>query len=156
MLVYRICKKEYIHDLSGTGAALHGGRWNPGGINLLYAAGTIALAYVEFLVHNYHILANMNVCLATIKIMPGRSLQELDTKDFPADWAEDVNFTRTTQDIGKNFVKNQQDYVLKVPSAIVPGEHNFLLNPFHPLHAKTRVQHVIDPLKYDKRLVSDV
>jgi RES domain-containing protein len=156
MLVYRICKKEFVQDLSGTGAGLHGGRWNPKGLNLVYTAGTIALAYVEFLVHNYHILANLDVCLAMIKISPGRSIQKLDTKGFPADWAEDVTFKRTSQEIGKNFIKNKQDYVLKVPSAIVPGEHNYLLNPFHLLHAKTKVQHVIVPLKYDKRLVGEV
>ena len=35
---------------NGAGAARHGGRWNPQGIPVIYAAGSLALAMLERLV----------------------------------------------------------------------------------------------------------
>ena len=51
MHVFRITKTLYSWDLSGTGARLHGGRWNPKGISVVYTAESRALATVEYLVH---------------------------------------------------------------------------------------------------------
>ena len=153
MVVYRICKKAYVNDLSGIGAGLYGGRWNPKGINLLYTAGTIALAYVEFLVHNYHLLSRVNVCLAAIEINSDDSMHEVNDQDFPDDWNEDPEFIHKTKEMGKDFAGKKKHYILKVPSAIVPGEYNYLLNPSHKQHHMTKIIHITDPMKYDKRLL---
>jgi RES domain-containing protein len=154
MLVYRISKKEYIEDLSGIGAALFGGRWNPKSYNLVYTAGNIALAYVEFLVHNYHILKKTHVCLACIKLPDAAEIKTIDINELPSNWGMDNNYLRITQEIGKTFVSEAQNYILKVPSVVVPGEFNYLLNPSHKLHLKTKIQEIIDPFKYDPRLLN--
>lgn len=153
MFVYRISKKEYIHDLSGIGAALYGGRWNPKGMNLIYSASNIALAYVEFLVHNYHILSKTHVCLACIKIPDKTNSHTIKISELPDDWNKNNSYLQITQNIGKTFITNNASYILKVPSAVVPGEYNYLLNPQHRLHSNTVIQDIIDPFKFDPRLL---
>ena len=48
--VYRLHSKRYPAN-SGRGAALHGGRWNPPGVEAIYTAQSRSLAALEILVH---------------------------------------------------------------------------------------------------------
>ncbi|MFW5657013.1 MAG: RES family NAD+ phosphorylase [Bacteroidota bacterium] len=155
MLVYRISKKEYIHDLSGAGAGLYGGRWNRKGINMLYTAATIALAYVEFLVHNYHVLKTTRVCLAEIQIDQPGTIITVNKDNLPEGWPNSNAGIKVTQKAGTDFITKNEHYLLKAPSAIVPGEYNYLINPRHPNHVTTTIKHLIDPLEYDPRLLDD-
>lgn len=152
MLVYRISKKEYVKDLNGFGAGLFGGRWNPRGLNMVYTSGSISLASLEFLVHNYHILSSSDVALAEIQISDDDSLVKVvDEKELPHDWSEKSYTPLSTQEIGNEFLTSSA-YILKVPSAIVPFENNYLLNPMHEAHRETKIRRVIDPFIFDKRL----
>lgn len=152
MLVYRISKQKYIRDLSGTGAGLYGGRWNPPGINLLYTAGSISLACLEYLVNNFHVMGSTDICLAKIKVHKPAPLLEVDVKSLPHDWNETSYTPLSTQETGADFVKNDAHYLLKVPSAIVPDEFNLLLNPLHHHHTETVIEDLIDPFVLDERL----
>jgi len=154
MIVYRISKKEYIHDLSGIGAGLHGGRWNLKGLNMVYTSGSIALASLEYLVHNYHLLSTTTVCLAKIEIGVPKPIIEYPIEELPKDWNLQMSSLLSTQNIGKKFLQEQHNYVLKVPSAVVPGEFNLLLNPLHAHHAQTKIMEVIDPFVFDQRLLN--
>jgi len=151
MVVYRISKRSYIKDLSGTGAGLYGGRWNPPGINLLYAAGSISLACLEFLANNYHLMAPPDICLAKIEIPTG-TLKELDVNQLPDHWDKKAFIPSSTQQIGADFVRANEQYALKVPSAIVSEEYNYLLNPAHPDHQNTMIIEIVDPFTLDSRL----
>ncbi len=153
MKVYRISKKEYIRDLSGIGAGLYGGRWNSKGINMLYTAGNISLAYVEFLVHNYHLLKTTHVCLACIQMNEPPAIENIDPAKLPQDWHNSIHFALKIQKIGDDFIKSGENYVLKVPSAVVPGEFNYLINPSHHHHDSTRIIDITEPLRYDERLL---
>jgi len=153
MFVYRINKREFIKDLNGTGAGLFGARWNPRGMNMLYTSGSVSLASLEYLVHNYHILSRNNVALAKIEINTD-SINELSKKDLPKDWNENTYTPQSTQQIGASFLSRAEHYILKVPSAIVPMEFNYLLNPLHPEHRSTVVKEIIDPFEIDDRLFS--
>jgi len=152
MFVYRISKKTHIYDLSGIGAGLYGGRWNPKGINVVYTSSSIALASLEYLVHNYHLLSTTIICLAKIKI-GASSLFEYPLKKLPLGWIQ-LKKQYATQQIGKEFFINGVDYILKVPSAVVPGEFNLLLNPQHEHHVNTKVVEVIDPFVFDQRILN--
>ncbi len=153
MFVYRISKEEYINDLSGIGAGLHGGRWNPKGLNMVYTSGSIALASLEYLVHNYHLLSTTTVCLAKIAIGMPKKIIEYQPDELPKDWNVQMNSLMKTQNMGKKFLQEQNSYVLKVPSAVVPGEFNYLLNPTHLHHANTNIVEIIDPFVFDQRLL---
>lgn len=154
MFVYRISKEEYIHDLSGIGSGLYGGRWNPKGIRILYTSGTIALAYVEFLVHNYHLLRQTNVCMAKIHIPEPMDFKIIEMNNLSPRWHTKPHDMRETQDMGKQFADEGKFHVLKVPSAIIPGEFNYLLNPEHIRHNKIQIKEIIQPLQYDPRLLN--
>lgn len=153
LFVYRISKKPYIQDLSGIGAGLYGGRWNPKGLNMLYTTGSIALATLEYLVHNFHLLSTAEICMAKIKIANPFPILEYKMKDLPPGWNKQLQQQNNTQQIGKTFLFKGTDYILKVPSAVVPGEFNLLLNPQHKHHAHTKVIEVIDPFVFDQRIL---
>ncbi|MFY0600418.1 MAG: RES family NAD+ phosphorylase [Cyclobacteriaceae bacterium] len=152
MLVYRICKSKYARDLSGKGAALYGGRWNPPGTPLLYTAGSISLACLEYLANNFHILSSQNICLVKIKLQDTSSVEECELQSLDQNWNQKNYIPHSTQSIGERFVREANSYVLKVPSAIVPQEYNFLLNPIHFHHQHTQVEEVIEPFILDERL----
>jgi RES domain-containing protein len=50
VLVWRITRAAY-QALDGEGARLHGGRWNPEGVPVVYTSTTLSLAALEYLVH---------------------------------------------------------------------------------------------------------
>ena len=145
MLVYRISKNIFSNDLTGTGAGLFGGRWNPKGINLVYTTSSISLATLEYLVHNFHIMQSHDLCLTKIQIGNSSSIELVNPKKLPKDWNEKSYLPVSTQQIGADFFTNKKHYILKVPSAIVPGEFNYLLNPFHPKHTKTKIIEKVSP-----------
>ena len=153
MFVYRISKKPYINDLSGIGAAMYGGRWNPIGINMVYTSGSIALATLEYLVHNFHLLSTAEICLAKIEIGKTSSILEINNSELPLGWNRQMNLQNNTQQMGKDFYLKRTPYILKVPSPVVPGEFNLLLNPQHKHHAYTKVVEVIDPFTFDQRIL---
>ena len=153
MFVYRISKKYYINDLSGIGAGLYGGRWNPKGVNMVYTASSIALASLEYLVHNYHLLSTADICLAKIDVSSPSPILEYQLSELPENWNLQLGTQYATQQIGREFIMNGIDYVLKVPSAVVPGEFNFLLSPYHSRHAHTNIVEMIDPFVFDQRLL---
>tara|TARA_A100000171_G_scaffold48792_1_gene56764 strand:+ start:613 stop:1083 length:471 start_codon:yes stop_codon:yes gene_type:complete len=154
MLVYRISKQIYANDLSGTGAGLYGGRWNPKGVSLVYTAGSTSLACLEYLVHNFHVMEKQEICLSEIFVTDDSSIEEVSLNDLPADWQTKKYTPLTTQKIGFNFFHRAEAYLLKVPSAIVPNEFNLLLNPSHKFHRETYIFNQITPFSFDERLFS--
>jgi len=50
---------------------------------------------------------------------------------LPPNWRE-YPAPPQLQAIGDKWVRSKRSAVLRVPSVIVPGEHNYLLNPEHP------------------------
>jgi RES domain-containing protein len=54
--------------------------------------------------------------------------------------------------IGDQWVREMRSPVLALPSAIVPAERNFLLNPAHPKFRQVRVHKPVD-FAFDARLL---
>lgn len=149
MIVYRLTKSEYARDLSGKGAELAGGRWNSKGVPLLYTGQNIALCLVEVAVHLPVGLIPEDYELITLEI-PNTSILTLGSKELTDDWnALPASFS--TQKSGNEFAKTNSFLTLRVPSAVVAGEFNYLINPHHNNFKKVKLLKT-DPFRFDSRL----
>lgn len=150
MEVFRLTTTKYANDLSGTGARLHGGRWNQKGDAVLYTSGSRALALVEVLVHLTNAFLPLNYQLITIYI-PDDSIIELPSKSLPNDW-KSIEPNESTKKVAAKWLVENEYLALKVPSVVVEGEHNFLINPLHVDFLKVKVLKV-EPFSFDTRLI---
>lgn len=150
MKVFRICKEKYANDLSGTGAKLVGGRWNSKGVPILYTSESRALAMTEVAVHLPYNLIPNDFVLVTIDIPENLKLEEVLVKNLSKKW-NNFPINNSTQNIGNEFVKNNDALVLKVPSAVVAGDFNYLINSNHKDFDKIEIENII-PFIFDNRL----
>ena len=130
MIVYRLCKSKHKNDLSGSGASLAGGKWNNKGVEMLYACGTRALCTAEVAVHLPLGEIPDEYFLLTIQIPNNVKIKIIKNSELPDNW-NSYPYSSFTQKIGDDFIKESKYAVLKVPSAVVQGEYNFLVNPSH-------------------------
>ena len=148
MIVYRLSSGIYRKDLSGTGAKLYGGRWNSAGLRALYTTEHISLAVLEILVHikNYGLPPDYH--LITIEIPDTAGIVTIDQGKLKQNWKDDIAYG---QFIGDEFLHAGQSLVLKVPSAIIEQENNFMINAAHPDATKIKIQSS-KIFMFDKRL----
>jgi len=149
MIVYRLSRKAFAKDLSGRGAELHGGRWNSKGTPMLYTSQSRALAFAELAIHIPIGIVPKGYFLVTIQIPDTASILKLNEKQIPKDWRSNPH-SHSTQQIGDKFVLDGTHLVLQVPSAIVPGDFNFLINPKHPEAGKIAIKGM-EVFEFDSR-----
>lgn len=146
MIIHRIVQERYKEDLSGEGARIYGGRWNPKGKAALYCSEHISLCMLENMVNMVDDLIRRNFCLMTLEI-PDQKIHPIDTKALKKGWIKDFDYT---QWLGKQFLE-QEGFILKIPSAIVQEENNFMINPGHRDFKKVKVIQS-KPFHFDERL----
>lgn len=147
-MAYRIVDEKFKDDLSGDGAKLYGGRWNPKGSPLLYCSEHISLCMLENMVNMTTGLYRRNFSLIHLQL-PLIEIQELNPDALKPDWFEDIDYTRW---LGSQFLA-QNGFILKVPSAVVPQEFNFIINPMHSHFKKIKISAQY-PYHFDDRLFS--
>ncbi|MFW5882816.1 MAG: RES family NAD+ phosphorylase [Verrucomicrobiota bacterium] len=137
MVVWRIVKTRYANSaFNGEGAERYGGRWNSMGVPAVYAAESRALAILELLVHASGLLPAYALISADI---PDNLIEHLPQKDVPSDWRTQPH-SPGARHLGDRWLRSDKDYpVLCVPSAIVPEEKNYLLDPRHPRFGELRI-----------------
>ena len=150
MTVYRISTRLYSSDLSGTGAKLYGARWNSKGIAMLYSTEFISLALLEMLVHTQFKDYAIPLDLVYLHLPENGTIKEITLPKLKSNWPEDEDYSRF---IGDEFIKSKQALILKVPSAVVQEEHNFLVNPQHADFKKIKISKTTS-FRPDKRLFS--
>ena len=138
MLVYRLLQAAFRHEpLSGQGAALYGGRWNPRGVSLLYTTESPALSLLEVLVH-LNPKRIPEYYLVTLELPD--SIRSYRTQELPPDWrATGSAQPLPSQTFLLDWLRNPASLVVEVPSSIVPIMANYLINPRHELFASCRV-----------------
>lgn len=150
MIVFRLSKSEFAHDLSGRGAEKAGGRWNSKGTAVVYTSESRALCTTEIAVHTPLGILPVDYVLIAIDIPASITVRELKANELPPDW-KSLPHAHSTQEIGDAFVVENLSAVLKVPSAVVQGEYNYLINPDHKDIKKIKVK-LIEPFDFDERL----
>lgn len=129
MLVFSVGRTKFSKDLSGEGARLHGGRWNHGLCPCIYTSESRALAVLEYTV-NVHIEdIPRSLSVTTFEIRDAH-IQAFSIADLPGNWTESPA-PASTKDFGTNLLQAATAPVLKIPSAVIPREFNYILNPKH-------------------------
>lgn len=128
---WRIVQPRYLQTaFDGLGASRYPGRWNERGIPIVYTAGSLSLAALEMLVH----LPGPNILqkYQSIPVSFDEALcRQLSPTDLPPDWTDDPA-PPSTRALGTQWIADVSSVVLAVPSAVVPIELIFLINPHHP------------------------
>jgi RES domain-containing protein len=141
MLVYRIERQKYLHEVfHGRGAALsRGNRWNSFNTPMVYTSASKSLALLEIMAHIdlFEDLPDDRYILE-IEIPDSILIQELRIELLPAGW-ETFPPGNSTRLIGDEFVRNRLAAVMKVPSSLLKGEFNYLLNPLHESMSSVRL-----------------
>ena len=150
MIVYRLCKSAWKNDLSGKGAEIAGGRWNSKGNALVYTSSSRALCMAEIAVHAPLGCLPDDYVMVEIKIPLNSLILEIAESDLPFNWKSFIN-RQVTQKIGDHFIANKKALVLKVPSAVVQGDNNYLINPNHPDKDNVKISRV-ELFRFDERL----
>jgi RES domain-containing protein len=147
---WRILKAKHAASaFTGQGAADHGGRWNSRGVPVVYCSQSKALAALESLVH---LNPPVRFEYVAIRVAFDASMVAwFPMRKLPDNWRTEPP-PPPTQKVGDLWIKSAQSAVLALPSAIIPGEFNFLLNPAHPDFAKV-VRGKPETFVFDPRLL---
>jgi len=150
MRVFRLSKRKYSKELNGKGAAKSGNRWNSKGTEIIYTAESRALAMAEVAVHLTLATLPSDYVMIEIEIPDNIIIKEIILKELDEDWNNhppNIN----TQKIGDEFIDSIKECLLKVPSAVVQGDSNYLINPYHTDFKKIKIIEITD-FPFDKRI----
>ncbi len=150
MIVFRLCKSVWQNDLSGKGAEISGGRWNSKGKPLLYTASSRALCVAEIAVHTPLGCLPHDFSMVEIKLPGQITIKEVHENELPEHW-QAFEHRNITQTIGDRFISGNTSLVLKVPSALVQGDYNYLINPEHQYKKHISIVRCV-PFRFDNRL----
>jgi RES domain-containing protein len=151
LTAWRITKRKHARSaFTGKGASDYGGRWNNPGIPLIYVAQSQALAVLEMLVHLDSADLLQKYVLIDVKFDESLVLN-VDRSKFPRNWRVEPPPAQI-RTIGDDWAVARTSVVLRVPSALVPDESNYLINPKHPDFPQVQIGEPIS-YRFDFRLV---
>lgn len=137
MRVWRVARRGHS-ALDGEGARRAGGRWNSPGTSVVYTSSALSLAVLELLVHTDPDLIPSDLHAFEIEVPGSLTPETLDIGTIPSNWRSIPNHP-ACRAIGDDWVERGNHALLAVPSAVVPEELNYLINPVHPDAALIRV-----------------
>jgi RES domain-containing protein len=151
MIVYRICKARYSKTAySGAGGMESSGRWHHKGKLIAYTAATLSLAALEYFIHLGRVDIKADLTMVSAMIPKSLRIEELDPHALPKDWTTSPP-GKATMDIGTQWCLDLRTAALRVPSAIVEGEFNYLLNPRHDDFVQIKIA-TPEPFSFDPRM----
>jgi len=147
MIVYRIALAKFATGLFASG---NPARWNSKDVKVIYTAGSRSLACLENVVHRSSLGLKENFRTILVEIPDDLTLQEIKISSLNPDGREYSQYPYT-QDMGDRWVNESLSVVLKIPSAIIPEECNYLINPLHKDF--TRIKYLAsEPFNFDERI----
>jgi RES domain-containing protein len=83
---FRIVQTQWAASaMTGEGARLYGGRWNPQGLPAVYLAESRALAALEILVHAPREVLHLDWTIIEVEV-PDDRIEPVDPEMIPTDW----------------------------------------------------------------------
>ncbi len=118
---------------------------------MLYAAGSLALATLEMLVHleDEEVLADYSY--AAVRFEENLMLPVEKIGQLPSNWRE-FPIPDAVRQIGNKWVQSGASAVLRVPTAILPREFNYMVNLEHQAAGGVKFGGV-EQFVFDKRFV---
>jgi RES domain-containing protein len=127
---WRIVDARFTDEVfTGEGARLFAARWHSAGHRMVYTAASLSLATLELIANTPRALRLPRYVIASCTF-PEVLIEDVDESRFPANW-RDFPAPPELQTIGVEWLLNRSSAVLSVPSAVVPEERNYLINPEH-------------------------
>ena len=130
--MWRICARKHANRaFSGDGARIFGGRWNPPGVAIVYTASTLSLAALELFVNVDPDDFASGLVAIPADVPDDVSIGTIDARSLPRNWRR-YPAPESLQAIGAEWFHKSESTLLSVPSAVIPEERNYLINPAHP------------------------
>jgi RES domain-containing protein len=149
MHVWRLFRRRFHSTaFTGAGGLYAAGRWNHLEIPMVYTATSRALAALEFFVNLEPNEAPDDLLIAEATI-PDDCVETIDLKLLQRNWRRLNN--QRCRDLGSAWASSLRSLALKVPSVVVDGDWNVLLNPKHPQFAKVKIGSA-EPFRFDERM----
>lgn len=149
MRVWRLALPAHA-GLDGEGARQYGGRWNSKGVPALYTSGHLSLAALELLAHLDPDEIPRELLAFEIDVPDNLPVTRLNVSSLPPDWKLPEH--QACKQIGDAWLIRGATPVLAVPSALIPTELNYVINPRHPDAAAITVI-ATQPFVFDPRLL---
>lgn len=147
MEVFRITKAKYAGQLYASGLE---GRWNKKGEEVIYAAHSRSLACLENLVHKSGLGSSVTYRTMVIYIPDELPIHQVSLQELPQGWNE-ISLNKTCQQLGSRWYAAKDAAVLRVPSAVIPTEFNYVINTRHSNFSQIKLIEAV-PFFFDKRL----
>lgn len=145
---FRIVQTAWADDaMSGEGARIHGGRWNPPGMPAVYLAESRALAALEIMVHAPREMLKLDWSIFRVEV-PDACIADLG--EPPVGWRNEP-VSDPARARGAAWLQAGESVALRLPSVIIPQEHALMLNPRHR-QANAIVVSDAEPFGFDPRL----
>ncbi|AHM60277.1 hypothetical protein D770_10100 [Flammeovirgaceae bacterium 311] len=135
MLLYRIIFSKYAEAKFAPGES---GRWNVEGERVLYTSSSPALAMSETMAHRLgQGFLSAGYSLITFEVSDAIPLEEISRSQLPEDWRLYSSYS-ISQPLGSQWFRRKETLLLRVPSAVVPGDYNVVVNATHPHYDQLR------------------
>ncbi|GEO03910.1 hypothetical protein AAE02nite_15740 [Adhaeribacter aerolatus] len=150
MELYRIVFERFADRLYAPGFS---GRWNYDGQFVIYAGSTRSLASMENMVHKMGqgVLGSRFVVMV-LEIPDDIPVTTITVEQLPPTWKLESSYA-LSQPLGAAWYEAGETLLLKVPSAVVPAEYNFVINSRHPDFTKVKIKRK-EPFVYDYRFIT--
>jgi RES domain-containing protein len=134
----------------GEGARRAGGRWNEKGVSVVYTSATLALAALEYFVNADPVNSPADLVARPAQIPDDLLIKTVSISDLPRNWR---NFPAPEElrMLGTKWAQSMETVASAVPSAVIPQENNYLLNPLHSDFSKIVVGEP-EPFSFDLRM----
>lgn len=151
MTVWRISLGRHVKTaFSGEGARRYGGRWNSPGRPMVYTSASLALASLELLVHLSEQDLPEDLFAIPAEIPDALQVRLVEPGDLPKNWRS-TPAPAKCRAVADAWLAAGASAVLSVPSALIPQERNFLLNPLHAGMGRVKIGKA-QRFRFDPRL----
>lgn len=129
MEVFRISSEVFSKTLASSGRA---NRWNLKDQNVIYAGSSRSLASLELIVHRGAVKPALTYKVMVISLADDDYLmKQIQIKTLPSNWRSFAAYSNL-QKIGSDWYNSRESLILKIPSAVIPLEYNYIINTEHP------------------------